>query len=37
MTVATEEVPMPEKNSWLYLAETDIDWDALYLIACSYV
>lgn len=28
---------MREKNSCLYLPETDIDQDALYLIACSYV
>jgi len=28
---------MKEKHSWLYLPETDIDRDALYLIACSYV
>jgi hypothetical protein len=28
---------MTEKNYWLYLAETDIDRDVLYLIACSYV
>ena len=28
---------MNEKDSWLYLPNTDIDRDALYLIACSYV
>lgn len=28
---------MDEKDSWLYLPETDIDRDAFYLIACSYV
>lgn len=28
---------MNEKDSWLYPPETDIDRDALYLMACSYV
>jgi len=37
VTAATGGVPMNEKHSWLYLPETDIDRDALYLIACSYV
>src|ERR1700751_4537387 len=37
MTAATGGMPMNEKRSWMYLPETDIDRDALYLIACSYV
>jgi hypothetical protein len=37
MPAATGGLPMNEKHSWLYFAETDIDEDALYLIACSYV